>query len=74
MMRCKGIVAFASLALMAAPAAAQQPASKAGEAVKETKYCLQYSSDTGSRINRSECRTKKERSRLGVEVDGLRAK
>ena len=72
-MSYKGIVVLASVTLMASPAAAEQSA-KARPATPEKTYCLQYSLDTGSRINRTECRTKKDWARLGVDVDELTRK
>jgi len=72
-MRYKGIVVLAGMALTTAPAAAEQ-SGKARPATPEKTYCLQYSLDTGSRINRTECRTKKDWARLGVDVDELTRK
>jgi len=69
-MRYPGIVIAAGAALMAAPAVAEQQ-SKTRPASPERTYCLQYTQDTGSRINRTECRTKKDWERLGVDVDEL---
>ena len=60
--------------LVAAPAAAADPQGNsmdAKPAAKEKTYCLQYALDTGSRINRVECKTKKDWQRLGVDVDDL---
>ena len=71
-MRYKILAAFCATALMTVPAAAQQSAGKGREAGKAAVYCLQFSSDTGSRISRLECKTKKEWQRLGVELDELR--
>ena len=69
-MSYKGIAVLAAVMLMASPAAAQQ-SGKGRKAPAEKTYCLQYSLDTGSRINRTECRTKEEWARLGVDVDEL---
>lgn len=41
---------------------------------QEKTYCLQFNLDTGSRINRVECKTKREWALLGVDVDEIRAK
>jgi hypothetical protein len=74
-MYCKSIPILAGLAMMASPAAAAQPpASKSRPQVQEKTYCFQYATDTGSRINRTECKTKTEWARLGVDVDELLAK
>jgi hypothetical protein len=62
------LIASAIVSLMAVPAAAQST-SKGRAAGKEPVYCLQFSSETGSRISRMECRTKKDWERLGVELD-----
>ncbi len=68
-------IAFAlGTILVAAPAAATDPQGNtvaAKPAAKEKTYCLQYSLDTGSRINRVECKTKKDWQRLGVDIDDL---
>lgn len=71
-MRYKILAAFCATGLMTVPAAAQQSAAKGRVASKEAVYCLQFSSATGSRISRLECKTKKEWQRLGVELDELR--
>jgi len=68
-------IAFAlGTILAAAPATAADPQGNsmdAKPAAKEKTYCLQYALDTGSRINRVECKTKKDWQRLGVDVDDL---
>ncbi len=72
-MRYKGIAIVTGAALLAVPAAAEQ-SGKARPAAPEKTYCLQYSQDTGSRINRTECRTKKDWARIGVDIDELMRK
>lgn len=64
--------AFATL-LIASPAAAWDDAQGNTVAAKpkEKTYCLQFGLDTGSRINRVECKTKREWAMLGVDVDDL---
>ena len=71
-MHCKALLAFTAGALIASQATAQQAgsANKRGPA-EEKKYCIQFEPDTGSRVSPTECRTKKEWSRLGVQVDDL---
>ena len=73
-MRTKGILAFTALALIASQATAQQSgqnsAKDRGQAQERT-YCFQFSQDTGSRISRTECKTRKQWALLGVEVDEL---
>lgn len=72
-MASKSIMVFAGLALIASPAvAAEQSASKARP--PEKTYCFQFALDTGSRINRTECKTKREWALVGVDVDELLAK
>ena len=68
----KILFASAIVSLMAVPAAAQS-AGKGRAADKEQVYCLQFSSETGSRISRLECKTKKEWQRLGIDLDELRS-
>ena len=69
---------FASVAvgtlLFAAPVLAQQDPQSNTAASKPAKqqektYCFQFSLDTGSRINRMECKTRKQWEMLGVDVD-----
>jgi len=62
------IVAF-SLLVTAAPAFAGQSAAK-----DQTKYCMQVEASTGSRISKTECRTKAEWAQLGVDVDEVMKK
>ena len=71
-MNYKGILVLAGMALMASPAAAAEQSAKARG--QEKAYCFKYATDTGSRISRLECRTKKEWARLGVDVDELLGK
>ena len=52
--------------ILAVPAANAAAAPKAKD---QPKYCFQYEQDTGSRINRIECKTRAEWARLGVYVD-----
>ena len=68
----KFLIASAIASLMAVPTAAQS-ATKGRETAKEPIYCLQFSSETGSRIARMECRTKKDWERLGVELGDKRS-
>ena len=56
---------LASTAANAAPAA--KPADKAP--ASEKQYCLKFADDTGSHLTRTECRTKREWKRLGVDLD-----
>ena len=74
-MHSKGVLAFTAFALIASQATAarqsgQDSAKNRGQAQEKT-YCFQFAQDTGSRISRTECRTKKQWSLLGVEVDEL---
>lgn len=57
-----------AMALLAVPAVAQA----APSADQAKKYCIRFASDTGSRINRVECRTRAEWAKLGVDVDNLK--
>ena len=66
--------AFATL-IIASPASAWNTAQgntvAAKPQAKAKTYCLQFGLDTGSRINRVECKTKREWAMLGVDVDDL---
>ena len=53
-----------SLLVTSASAVAAAPAAK-----DQTKYCLQVEASTGSRIMKTECRTKAEWAELGVDID-----
>ena len=46
-------------------------APKTQVAAKEQTYCLQSGVDTGSRIKRVDCKTKRQWAQLGVDVDEL---
>ena len=69
------LVVAVGLIAIAAPAAAALQNSQAGSsssAADATKYCIQYEPDTGSRLNRVECKTKAEWAKQGVQVDQLK--
>ena len=64
-------VAFAS----ATPALAENSAAENQAAKAEKKvYCLKVAPMTGSRLGSTECRTKKEWARDGIEVDKVSKK
>lgn len=68
------ILAAAAIALGTTPSVAQinesQPKTdKPAAQSDEKKYCLQYDDLVGSRITKSECRTRKEWAKRGVELD-----
>ena len=65
-------IAIAGLA-MPATAASNRTEKSAADA-KEAKYCIQYEKSTGSRIRGSECLTKAEWAKRGVDVDNLARK
>ena len=58
-----------SLVLGAAPAAAAESTAKKATAQDQTKYCIQLEAFTGSRISKTECLTREDWARLGVNVD-----
>jgi hypothetical protein len=62
--------------ILASSAASAVPAAKpdASNQGAEKKYCLTFESETGSHLSRTECRTKKEWRKLGVDVDELSSK
>jgi len=58
-------------AALSVPAMAQD-APKSGTAVRPPQiYCVQYEVETGSRIARQECLTRKEWAKRGVNIDEL---
>lgn len=61
------------LASTAAAAAdtAQKPADKPATKSSAPTYCIRLEPDTGSHYVRTECRTKEDWARLGVDVDEL---
>jgi Ni/Co efflux regulator RcnB len=73
------LIIAALAAFVATPAAAagnsqSAPAKEsraAADKSKATKYCLTYERTTGSRIEKTECRTKAEWAQLGVNLDDL---
>ena len=74
-MSLKGfIIGLGTVAIAAAPAAAgttskaELKAPAAAVAQKEKKYCVQET-DTGTRLNSKECRTKAEWAREGVNIE-----
>jgi len=67
-------IAILSLVLGAAPASAAGHAAKPATPNNHTKYCLQVEPSTGSRISTTECRTKAEWARAGVDIDEILAK
>lgn len=70
----KQIIVALSVALIAAPASAQGNDAKAGKsatAVDQKKYCIQYDNVVGSRVARTECKTKAEWARERVDVDKM---
>ena len=74
-MYSKNILVLAGLTLIASPAAAaQQPAAKGQPRAQEKTYCLQLEPNTGSRLSRTACKTKKEWAQEGIDVDELLAK
>ena len=58
--------------ILASTAATAAPVSKPAQkpsAASEQKYCFKFEGGTGTRISTTECRTKAEWRRLGVDVD-----
>jgi len=70
------MLTLGSLLVTAMPAAAASAPDNgvAAKPAKEKTYCLQFGVDTGSRINRVACKTKREWAMLGVDVDEIIAK
>lgn len=75
MSRTLMIAALTALVATPALAAGKQQSAQgkesraAAEKSKETKYCLTYEKTTGSRIEKTECRTKAEWADEGINVD-----
>jgi hypothetical protein len=69
----KRILALAGLTLIASPAAAAEKSASKTQGSERT-YCLQLEPITGSRISRTECKTKKDWALVGIDVDELLAK
>jgi hypothetical protein len=74
-MHCKSVLAFTAFALIASQATA---AEQAGQSSAKSRgqsqgknYCVQFEPETGTRIHRTECRTKQEWARRGVDIDEL---
>ena len=63
-----------SLILASTAATASPNAKPESKPASEQQYCLTFDSDTGSHISRTECRTKKEWRKLGVDVDEMSAR
>lgn len=77
-MHCKTVLAFTAFALIASPASAgQQPgknSAKTSGQGQDKNYCIYFEPETGTRISRTECRTKKDWARRGVDIDDLTKK
>lgn len=64
------IVAFAGLAAVGAPLAAQSmDMGPAPTGTPDTKYCMKIEAPTGSRIESVRCWTREEWAEQGVDVD-----
>ena len=76
----KSLYLAASLALIAVPAHASDQTAQSNasaqeaKAAKETKYCLTYEVTVGSRLSKSECKTKAQWAKEGVNIDHQRGK
>ena len=72
-MTSKQILVALSMALITAPAAAQNVSSPKTEKAPadQKKYCIQYDNVVGSRVARQECKTKAEWAKDHVDVDKL---
>jgi hypothetical protein len=74
-MNTKLVAATLGTILGAAPAAAwDKPQTTSAKPAAEKTYCMTFDSDTGSRVARVECRTKRDWKRLGVEVEAASSK
>ena len=73
-MRTQMMIAILALPWMAAPAAAQQNSTNQAQSAKqapakEQKYCIKFESSTGTRMKSTECKTKAEWAREGIEIN-----
>ena len=69
-MMMKSIMSAVAITLLAAPANATLQSQKKGAGKPTAQlFCIRFDQDTGSRINREECRTKKEWAQKGVDID-----
>ena len=62
------------LAVIASPAASRTNAEKAKQAASaddQKKYCIAYDNIVGSRVTRTECKTKAEWAKERVDVDKM---
>jgi hypothetical protein len=67
-MNAKPVLLASLVALISSPAlAGTAPKNKPSEKI----YCIQYEKETGSRIGRQDCLTKKQWEQQGVNVDDL---
>jgi len=57
------------LVLTAGSASAASANPKKAAAQDQTKYCMQVEASTGSRIIRTQCRTRADWANVGVDVD-----
>jgi len=65
-MTARQIILTATAAILATPATASRPAAQNGPA---TVYCVQHEAETGTRIRRQECLTKKQWADRGINID-----
>ena len=69
-MMMKSVMSAVAITLLAVPASAALQSQKKGAGKPNAQlFCIRFDQDTGSRINREECRTKKEWAQKGVDID-----
>lgn len=72
-MKIHQIIAVLAVSAIALPVSAAQgsadPKAAAQTSADQKKYCMQYEDTTGSRVRRSECKTKAQWAREGIEID-----
>ena len=54
-----------------APTPSDNRAQKPRNDASNTQYCIKFDASTGSRIPKTECRSKSEWAQLGINVDEL---
>ena len=69
-MMMKSVMSAVAITLLAVPANATLQSQKKDAGKPNAQiFCIRFEQDTGSRINREECRTKKQWAQKGVDID-----
>jgi|1186.fasta_scaffold302602_2 hypothetical protein len=73
MLKILATVALSAFLVANAPAAtsSDKSAQKPKDRGSDTKYCITFDPSTGSRISKTECRSRSEWAQLGINIDDL---